>query len=202
MSDLTEVLNRIMNWLEKYQPECAASFLPGLSRQEIERLVAPLNILIPEEIYELYQWRNGRKIEPFLTYTGPCPSIYEFSTLQEAIEEETIGWINRPPEDGGYLTSKYENKVLFPFLGCFDPVISAVVISDKPEPNYPVVLLFVGGGTDPRIFCPSITSMMSIIAEAYETEAYYPDEEKYGSIRANYGKFLDLFDKYNAYMYL
>ncbi|MBE9115244.1 hypothetical protein IQ249_04950 [Lusitaniella coriacea LEGE 07157] len=199
MSNLTKALNQIMNWLEEYQPECAASFSPGLSRQKIDRLFAPLNVLIPEEIHELYQWRNGRNIEPFLIYTGPCPSIYRFSPLQKAIQQESIEWINRPPADGGYLNPEYENKLLFPFIGDLDPEICAVVISEKQEQNYPVVLLFEG--EDPALFCPSITSMMSICAEAYETGAYYLDEENYGFIETNPDKLLKILKKYNAYIY-
>lgn len=122
MSNLTEALNRIMSWLEQYQPEYAASFLPGLSRQEIDELVAPLSVLLPEEIYELYQWRNGRAIEPF-SYGRPSLSIYEYLPLQEALEPNFIDWINLPPIDGGFLTSEYENKILFPFLGHLDPEI-------------------------------------------------------------------------------
>jgi len=199
MSDLTEALNRIMNWLEKYQPEYAASFLPGLFRQEIDRLVTPLNILIPEEIYKLYQWRNGRAIEPFSKSVGVCPSIYEYLPLQKAIEEETIGWINRPPEDGGYLDSGYKNKILLPILGYLDPEICALVIDKKKRKNYSVVLLLEGSEIVP--YCSSITNMMLILAEAYETEAYYLKEEDDGSIflRANAKKILTICEKYNAY---
>ncbi|MEC4894337.1 MAG: hypothetical protein SAL07_02925 [Oscillatoria sp. PMC 1051.18] len=90
MSNLTEALNRIMNWLEEYQPEYAASFLPGLSRSEIDELIQPFNIVIPEEIYELYQWRNGRSIEPFINcgYVNPC--IHDFMRLHDAVDRNNL----------------------------------------------------------------------------------------------------------------
>ncbi|BAY87151.1 putative esterase [Calothrix parasitica NIES-267] len=62
MSDLTNALNRIFNWLEKHPSEKYASvdvLQPRLSYEEIERRVADLAFELPEEVYELYQWKNG-----------------------------------------------------------------------------------------------------------------------------------------------
>ncbi|MEC4896324.1 MAG: hypothetical protein SAL07_23295 [Oscillatoria sp. PMC 1051.18] len=200
MSNLTEALNRIMNWLEMYQPEYAASFLPGLSRSEIDELVKPFNIVIPEEVYELYQWRNGRDIEPFNTCSTISLSICDFIPLHDAVDENNfIQWINRPEIEGGFLTSKYKNKILFPFLGHFDPDLCTVAISNQQEECYPVLVLFVGD--DPIPFCPSITSMMFIIAEAYETGAYYLDEQDSKCLDLDQDKLLKIVEKYGGYMY-
>lgn len=49
-----------MNWLREHQPDCAASFLPGLTSDEIQAVEAELGLFkLPKEIYELYQSRNG-----------------------------------------------------------------------------------------------------------------------------------------------
>ena len=191
MSDLIRALDRIMNWLEEHQPEYAASFLPGLSRQEIDKFINPLNIVFPEEIYELYQWRNGRRLEVFHSSVMTFPSIYHFLPLHKAVEKKNIEWINSSPMDGGFLTSEYENKILLPFLeGNKD--MCAVVVSRKREKKYPVVELLIAD--NPSVCCWSITSMMLVFAEAYETGAYYFDEDKF--IRADYNKILDMEEKY------
>jgi len=61
MSELTNALNRILNWLENHPLEKYALvdvLQPGLSYEEIERRVADLPFKLPEEVYQLYQWRN------------------------------------------------------------------------------------------------------------------------------------------------
>lgn len=70
MSNLTEALNRILNWLQQNQwirfkeTQNSASLLkPGLSRAAIDSLSRNSNLELPEEIYELYQWRNGDLID-------------------------------------------------------------------------------------------------------------------------------------------
>ncbi len=64
MSNLTEGLETISQWLEQNQPELFASLQPGLSIDEID---AKVQVLLPDrlpvEIYDLYQWRNGTNKE-------------------------------------------------------------------------------------------------------------------------------------------
>ena len=59
MSLLTESLEQILIQLEQKDPEIAASLQPGLTREEIDEIVKYLPFKLPEEVYELYQWRNG-----------------------------------------------------------------------------------------------------------------------------------------------
>ena len=62
MSELIDALDRIVNWLEKHPSEKYASvdvLQPGLHYEEIDRRVADLPFKLPEEVYEIYQWRNG-----------------------------------------------------------------------------------------------------------------------------------------------
>ena len=70
----------------------------------------------------------------------------------------------------------------------------ADLVSSKQEENYPVVELLVPD--EPWTFCLSITSMMLVFAEAYETEAYYFDEE--GHIRSDYNNIFDIEEKYGT----
>jgi hypothetical protein len=49
---------------------------------------------------------------------------------------------------------------------------------------------------DPQPICLSITSMISIFAEAYETGAYYLDEKK--CMRSDFDKLWDIVEKYGA----
>ncbi len=83
MSALTEALEFIFNWMMQNMPNHPAIMRQGLSRDEIEAKVRELPFYLPEEIYELYQWRNGG-INPFL----PHPDAWDlasFFSLEEAI---------------------------------------------------------------------------------------------------------------------
>ncbi len=59
MSGLTKVLDRIYQCLEKDSHEDAALLQNGLSRLEIEEVIRDLPFTLSEELFELYQWRNG-----------------------------------------------------------------------------------------------------------------------------------------------
>ncbi|MGB3653290.1 MAG: SMI1/KNR4 family protein, partial [Rivularia sp. (in: cyanobacteria)] len=63
MSNLTEALQRISVWMEKYQTEKDGKKIPflapGLTFEEIENKLKNLPFKLSEELYELYQWHNG-----------------------------------------------------------------------------------------------------------------------------------------------
>jgi hypothetical protein len=59
MSSATQSCARLLICLQNYFPWDAERFQPGLSRREIEEKVKELPFSLPEEVYELYQWRNG-----------------------------------------------------------------------------------------------------------------------------------------------
>lgn len=61
MSALIEALERIRKLHLKHQPLVAEELQPGLTRGQIDELVKDLPFSLPEELYELYQWRNGMK---------------------------------------------------------------------------------------------------------------------------------------------
>lgn len=72
MSRLTEALEYLYNFLCLEYPEIASSLQPGLTREEIDEKVKHLRFSLPEEVYELYQWRNGMRGTIFfeLLYDG------------------------------------------------------------------------------------------------------------------------------------
>lgn len=82
MSTLTDALNRIMHWLEQNRPNYAATFLPGLTDEEIQQKLSNLQFQLPEEIYELYRWRNGSQDEDNGSIVYPS---FGFMPLDEAL---------------------------------------------------------------------------------------------------------------------
>ncbi|AFY53194.1 hypothetical protein Riv7116_0600 [Rivularia sp. PCC 7116] len=156
MSDLTDALNRIFDWLKKHPSEKYASvdvLQPGLSYEEIEIKVADLPFKLPEEVYELYQWRNGtcEGEEDFSKFFNG----YAFLSLESAIEEyEELNW----------------KSYWFPifYLDSRD----YLVVSCKSEELAPISRIYLGGGEDGELLFSSFTEMMFIIANSYESKAY------------------------------
>ncbi len=56
---MKENLQRIWNCLVTKAPEIALLIQPRLKREEIDEITKILPFKLPEEAYELYQWRNG-----------------------------------------------------------------------------------------------------------------------------------------------
>ena len=59
MSELTNALDRILNWFENNKPSTIESLQPGLTIEEIEEKAKDLPFRLTQEVYELYQWKNG-----------------------------------------------------------------------------------------------------------------------------------------------
>ncbi|MEL6459882.1 MAG: HEAT repeat domain-containing protein [Cyanobacteria bacterium J06621_15] len=169
MSKLRDSLEKILVWQERNRPEYATTFQPGLTEDEIEEKVKDIPFQLPKEVYELYQWRNGSTFDYFLPGAG-----FLFLPLERAIEEyEAMSTVNLTNleyygDDFGW------NPYYFPIF--FEGIENFFVIgSDKQQEESPVIYYFAEDGSH-DIFCSSLTKMIQVIAECYETGAYYIEE--------------------------
>lgn len=77
---LVASLDRILAWQQKNAPAIAATLQPGLSRTEIDAFANERRVVLPQEIYQLYGWRNGmREPQPFF-------DEYQFLPLDQAFK--------------------------------------------------------------------------------------------------------------------
>ena len=58
-STLTNTLNRIETWINRHFPDETQYFQKGLSKEEIDDIAQIFPYSLPQEVYELYQWKNG-----------------------------------------------------------------------------------------------------------------------------------------------
>ncbi|BBD66073.1 hypothetical protein NIES4072_02480 [Nostoc commune NIES-4072] len=58
MSELTNV-QYILNWLKSTNHDLFDCYNPGLTLQQTDEITKDLPFSLSEEVYELYQWRNG-----------------------------------------------------------------------------------------------------------------------------------------------
>ena len=161
MSLLSVAMDCIMNWMQEHQPERAKTFQPGLSREEIDQAITNLPNQFPEELYELYQWRNGStEWDSIDSIVSP---ILEFMPLEQAVEScidllEVFGedaTIPDPLLEGG--------KRLFPFICENSSCYYAVFLDNKQQQSSPVIDIAAEGDLD--IVFSSLTDMMQTLAE-------------------------------------
>lgn len=173
MSALTEALDRILNWLQKHSPSDVSSLQPGLSEAEIEEIVKDLPVRLPQEVCELYRWRNGSRIGGNYWEFSQVFGIWSFMPLQFAIIQyhqwnkfDCKPW----PVDSN---SFYSSNIFFNF----EPIESGYVVIDETQKAGSVVFQYCKAGHCNLIGeYDSITAMMLTIAERYEN-AYYVNAE-------------------------
>ncbi|MDY6901098.1 MAG: hypothetical protein SWZ49_23905 [Cyanobacteriota bacterium] len=201
MSVLTDSLNRIMQWLEENRPDYAASFLPGLSDAEIREKLTNVELELPEEIYELYRWRNGVEDGEDLKSIA-YPSM-AFMSLDEAIKYHLDIVDNIDIQEHEDFESIFElldanqvnncsDKYLFPFLRancCF----CAVLLGKDKQKHSPII--DISDALDLEMIFLSLTSMMQTLAKYFETGAYYLGEDNF--LDWDEEKIEPIFQKYN-----
>lgn len=181
MSLLTEALERILNWLQVNCPSIALFPYPGLAHEQIEQLTKNLPFQLPSEICELYNWRNGT-----LHGHGFFP-FSVFYSLEEAIlynKQEVKYW--QEGDDPIALC----RLIIFSHNGSF-----FFVVCEKEE-KQSVPIWVEHTGQQPVICYANLTSLILMIAECYETGAYYVDSTK-TFLKEDTTKSDKIFRKYN-----
>lgn len=150
-------------------PDYATSFLPGLTLDEILEEIVALGIPLSDELYELYQWKNGTNDEaPSMVFP-----MFEFLPLRRVVE-----FVQQAESDDmvrSLLT--FDGQLLLPFAAN-DGRYCATVISRRSTMTNPVV--YIGKqGSGEYIAFSNVTSMMFSLTECFETGAYYLDEDGY-----------------------
>lgn len=163
MSSLTNALERILNWL---QPNLLSEYVsvevlePGLTYEEIQEMVADLPFRLPQEVYELYQWRNGTCYgeEDFARFF----EYHAFLSLESALEkyEELIE--HQPGWESDW----------FPIFEGYDNQSYYFIIGDLEVKEISPVFSFSWENPDIEQIYSSLAQMMLGIAWDYERGAY------------------------------
>lgn len=185
MIDLNDSLNIIMNWLQQNQPEFSASFLPGLTDDEINQILKGFDFVLPLELYTLYKWKNGTR-EEHLSVLFPSMS---FLPLADALELNQQ--INDIPTDSEDAISYNGNKL---FIFMQSKSYCAVLLNQEKINSSPIIE--IDHVLDTYLLYTSLTSMIQTFAECYETGAYYLDAD--GFVCEDEDKVAPILRKYNA----
>lgn len=161
-----------MNWLYENGPERAETFQPGLSRTEIDYLIRALPIQLTEELYEIYQWRNG-STDWNNTNSLVSPTL-EFMPLEEAIKH-FYDLSNSFTEIHSSNEAYFCDRFLFPVICENSSCYYAVMLENEKKISSPVI--DISGEGDLDIVFSSLMEMMKTLAEYCETGTYYIDSE-------------------------
>lgn len=176
---LVLTLERLFQWLAINVPRIAQGLQPGLTREQIEVQVQALPFRLPEELYLLYQWRNGGTVEiapeGHPPYQGAIELLppYRLLSLEEAIEEYTnfLACYGELEQSGDIPADSY---LCFPVMN--DSVYYYAARCDT-EPKASAAILEANLFAEDRLSLTfnSLTEMMQAIVECCETGVYSSD---------------------------
>jgi hypothetical protein len=197
MSDLTDALGRILNWLEQHRLSDISFLQPGLSNAEIDELVVDLPLRLPKDIWELYQWKNGTRIIGDYWEFSCIFENWSFYPLQFVIDgfrDKIERYKKIVPEP----IFEYERLNALNIFFCSELTDTGyVLINEKTQETSPVIFHSCkGGDCSPIIKYPSLTSMMLSIAECCEN-AYGVNTN--GDLILDCERALQIWHKYNSY---
>ena len=171
---VTSALERIRRWAEQNDPEFVALLQPGLTRQEINAAVGGLPFTLAEEVYELYQWRNGQQEgrfrlgmlgSPFDPYMPLEEAIKEYTFAQaESYQIELEGEHFEFAEAGGWL----------PILGMERYYKATLGTTAGTQSSY---ILGITREGSPYIAYDSLATMLEYYADVYEAGALRTEEQ-------------------------
>lgn len=193
MSKLLEELAYIFEWLDYSIPELSDRYNPGLSRKQIDEIVKVLPFKLSEEIYELYQWRNGEAnsvydngdtIADFLFPDHHLPGNLSLPLwpLHTAVANYQDLWKMEQSSQENYLRENFpENFKLwdrkwFP-IASMENKTMLITIGDLD--TSPIYQIDFGFANAPLRIYASLTSLISTIAECCDLDLYkvIPDED-------------------------
>ncbi|MCY7323312.1 MAG: SMI1/KNR4 family protein [Phormidesmis sp. CAN_BIN36] len=172
MTNLSKLGQRLLNRLQKISPEFSQGFRPGISREEVNAFLEPLQYTLPNDFYELYEWRNGHS--DYFNQPVRSAMICQFSSTNFVAESKKWEvWGNEAPT--------YKGRFLLPFIE-EDSRYFAIAMGRSYNDEAHIVYVSREGETTLRY--DSITSMLISTIRCFEENAFYVDEN--GFLNENY----------------
>lgn len=150
METITQKLDTLLNALRNKGITKIDHLLPGLARNEIAQKTIHLPFVLPEEIYELYQWRNGCKRDISST---ECPFLFrdhKLLSLDEALAEydELVECYTYESYENDIRDYGVDFKFCFPFAG-FEGSLYTIACGRQyvtERSQHPIIEIFEGEG--------------------------------------------------------
>jgi hypothetical protein len=156
----------------------------GLSLNEIEFHINKVNLKLPNEVVELYSWRNGTKGE---TNNEQLFTLGEFFSLQEAIETYKY-----------FVENNYWKKSLFPLFGAGNSEFF-LIDCEATSNQYKMILFFSLTNyvaQQPLSYFDSLFTLISTVTDCYNSKAYSFDNGNFFVVK-DPSKELEICKKHN-----
>ena len=163
MYSVTHSCNRLLTCLQNHFPWDAERFQQGLSREEIEGKVKELTFSLPEEVYELYQWRNGNP-SGHLLIPGKLADCLSYSWFMLSLEEAIR--IYSTSRDTNNRNTKWDIH-WFPIFKSLHEGLFQVVEIGKETSG---IFFFAPNEGDHQKLCDSLTEFLVIEADFFEEQ--------------------------------
>ena len=162
---LDDTLKQLQKAIDEKSPDLKKLMRPGLTKEQIAKLVDKYEMPLPEPMYKLYMWHDGSNLPSM----GAVASDHRFATLEGAMSSldkirelnKALAKKNKLPETmyTSNLLSIYSNNSL----------ALQYDLTRKPEEGAYVMSFF-----KPGFFCffPSLRNALTAIAECYESGAF------------------------------
>ncbi|WP_137939569.1 SMI1/KNR4 family protein [Chitinivorax sp. B] len=166
MSDMREKLIEIYNTLALWGRPVVNLLQPGMEKNAAKSLVADTGLVLTDDIYELYEWRNGTKVVPgtILDDLHFFPGFY-FLSLEDALTS--------------YQAFKDDDRWDKCWLPLFANGGGDFYVADLslPANGASPVRGFMIGEINHPIEYESVGSMIKTLALCYRNGAYYLDAD-------------------------
>ncbi|MFM7886831.1 MAG: SMI1/KNR4 family protein, partial [Pseudanabaena sp.] len=162
VNDLNSALIRIQNYLGEHRSDFFDLLQDGLALSEIRRLENTFHLVLPMEVIELYQWRNGAK-----TYHEQFRPGYRFVPLEEALEHRI--YISIDDEHFSMPEDIDKSSCLLPIFA-YDHESLAVLCKEGDIVNSQV--FSSDGCSGLYLYASSLTNLVRVMADCFETGIY------------------------------
>jgi hypothetical protein len=171
MSNISTLGETLLSFICSHFPGFIQELNSGIPRSAIQSSLTDLNQPLPNDFYELYEWRNGS----LNGFPQPFNSgeILEFSPIEFVCED--MKW-----EFYGDDIPGYKNFQLLPFIKDSDSIAIALGSNYSEEAH----IVYVTHVCEVLLFCDSITSMMTSTVQCFTSGCIVIDNE--GIVREDY----------------
>jgi hypothetical protein len=164
---VSDSCERLLALLQSDFPWDAEHFQPGLSREEIEEKISELPFSLPEEVYELYQWRNGNPSGNLLIpgKLAGCQEYFWFMlSLENSLDAYWLrGEMSRLQKKGIIWDQHY-----FPIFQSLHEKLFHVIEIGKEASR---LFLFDPSEGNLELLCDSLPELLKIEADYFEQQS-------------------------------
>ena len=184
MSNISTLGETLLSFISPHFPEFIQELNPGISRSTLQLSLAELDQTLPNDFYELYEWKNGS----LNGFPRPFNSgeILEFSPIELVCED--MKW-----EFHGDDIPNYKGFQLLPFIRDSDSIAITLGRNYSEEAH----IVYVTHVCEVLPFCDSITSMLTSTVECFTSGYIVINDE--GIAEENYHLCSEVWRKNNPY---